>query len=148
MHEIIIREPQKDEYQQWANVYRAYLDFYQTSLTEKQMKKVWSWISQTPKILHCFFAQLNGQIIGLAHFRSFIRPIKASSALFLDDLIVLPKYHGVGAGFQLIESLKSYAKEHDLALIRWITAADNEKAMKLYDGVAKKTTWVTYDMDL
>jgi hypothetical protein len=31
-------------------------------------------------------------------------------------------------------------------VVRWITAKDNETARKLYDAVAQKTKWVTYDL--
>jgi hypothetical protein len=30
--------------------------------------------------------------------------------------------------------------------VRWITAADNATAQRLYDRVATKTAWVTYDL--
>jgi len=95
--------------------------------------------------MHCYFADVDNTIAGLTHFRPFIRPIKASKAIFLDDLIVLPEFRGQGIGFQLIDAVKDYTKTNDMSLVRWITACDNEQAMKLYDSVANKTTWVTYD---
>jgi hypothetical protein len=30
--------------------------------------------------------------------------------------------------------------------VRWITAENNETARRLYDRVAQKTEWVTYDL--
>ena len=44
MEKIIIRNPHDNEYQAWAKIYQAYLDFYQSSLTSDELQKVWSWI--------------------------------------------------------------------------------------------------------
>jgi hypothetical protein len=32
--------------------------------------------------------------------------------------------------------------------LRWITAADNVTAQKLYDRIATRTSWVTYEREL
>lgn len=32
------------------------------------------------------------------------------------------------------------------SVVRWITAEDNYRARAMYDGVATKTAWATYDM--
>jgi len=74
-----------------------------------------------------------------------MRPIKACRSIFLDDLFVLPEFRGHKIGYRLIEAVKLYAKGNNLPLVRWVTAHDNKQAMKLYDSVANKTTWVIYD---
>ena len=33
-----------------------------------------------------------------------------------------------------------------LSVVRWITATDNDTAQRVYDKVAEKTEWVTYDL--
>ena len=145
MEKIIIRNPYDNEYQVWAKIYQAYLDFYQTSLTSHELQKVWSWIFEPNPELLCYFAEIDKKIVGLAHFRRFIRPIKACCSLFLDDLFVLPEFRGHKIGYRLLEAVKLYAKENNLPLVRWVTAHDNKQAMNLYDAVANKTTWVIYD---
>jgi hypothetical protein len=32
--------------------------------------------------------------------------------------------------------------------LRWITAADNERAQRAYERVATRTSWVTYEVRL
>ena len=51
------------------------------------------------------------KIIGLVHFREFLRPIKASSAIFMDDLYVENDYRGKGVARNLIQSVNDYALE-------------------------------------
>ena len=38
------------------------------------------------------------------------------------------------------------ARERGWAIIRWTTADDNYRARSVYDKVATRTTWITYDM--
>ena len=145
MKKIIIRKPHTNEYEIWSKIYQVYLDFYQTSLTQDELHNVWSWLFEQNRGMYCYFAEIDKKIVGLVHFRRFIRPTKACEGVFLDDLIVLPEFRGHKIGYQLIEAVKLYAKENNLTLVRWITAHDNRQAMKLYDSVANKTLWVTYD---
>ncbi len=145
MEKIIIRNPNHYEYEEWSKIYQQYLTFYQTSLTNEELKKVWSWMFEPLPELHCYFAEMDKKIVGLAHFRKFIRPIRACVSVFLDDLFVLPENRGQKIGYQLIEAVKLYSKNNDLPLVRWVTAPDNKQAMKLYDSVANQTAWVIYD---
>lgn len=146
MKKIIIRNPHDNEFEIWSKIYKIYLDFYQTSLTEEELRKVWSWIfAENSQKIHCYLAEIDNEIVGLTHFREFYRPLKACKGIFLDDLIVIPKCRGHRVGYQLIEAVKLYAKENNISIVRWITASDNKQAIRLYDSVANKTIWVTYD---
>lgn len=145
MEKIIIRKPHHNEYDDWIKIYKEYLDFYQTSLTSEELKTVWSWISEPNPELFCYLAELDKKIVGLAHFRKFIRPIKSCHSIFLDDLFVVSEFRGQRIGYRLIEAVKLYAKENNFPLVRWVTGHDNTPAMKLYDSIAQKTTWVIYD---
>jgi GNAT superfamily N-acetyltransferase len=145
MKKIIIRNPYNHEYEDWSKIYQQYLGFYQTSLTNEELQKVWSWMFEPTREMLCYFAEIDKKIVGLVHFRKFIRPIKACVSVFLDDLFVLPEYRGHKIGYQLIEAVKLYSKENNLPLVRWVTGPNNKQAMNLYDSVANKTAWVIYD---
>lgn len=62
-----------------------------------------------------------------------------------DDLFARPDVRGTGVGRALIERLAEMAREHGCAKVRWMTAEDNHVAQLLYDSLAQRTTWVTYD---
>ena len=53
---------------------------------------------------------------------------------------------GRGVGRALINRLAELARERGAAKVRWVTAADNATAQRLYDDVAERTDWVTYDL--
>jgi ribosomal protein S18 acetylase RimI-like enzyme len=53
---------------------------------------------------------------------------------------------GSGAASALIARLERIARERGAGIVRWITASDNLTAQKLYDRVATRTSWLTYDL--
>ena len=75
-------------------------------------------------------------------------PLRACDIGFLDDLFVDAAERGQRLGEALIEELVKIAKSKDWPKIRWITADDNYRARTLYDRVAQKTMWNTYEIVL
>ncbi len=87
-------------------------------------------------------------MVGLTHFRGFARPLAAATGGFLDDLFVDPAARGSGAAAALIEAVKAEGLRRGWTVIRWITAENNYRARSLYDRMAAKTVWTTYDIKL
>lgn len=95
-----------------------------------------------------FGAEQGGSLIGLTHYRPFYSPLSANVKGFLDDIFVQPGARGSGAAQGLIEAVRDVGRENGRGVIRWITADDNYRARSLYDRVATRTRWVTYDIPL
>ncbi|MCW2827147.1 MAG: acetyltransferase [Marmoricola sp.] len=66
--------------------------------------------------------------------------------LFLDDLFSLPSLRDQGVGRSLIDRLAEIARGHGCAKVRWVTAADNTVARRLYDDVAERPQCLAYDL--
>ena len=66
--------------------------------------------------------------------------------IYLDDLFTAANARGTGAGTALIGRLEEIARERGAGVVRWITANDNFVGQKLYDRLASRTMWVTYDL--
>jgi ribosomal protein S18 acetylase RimI-like enzyme len=133
----------------WDRLYAGYAAFYLVTQTQDMRDRVWSWLMDKTQEMNGLVAQdADGNLIGLAHFRAFARPLSASTGGFLDDLFVDPDARGSGAADALMEALKSEGAKRGWSVIRWITAEDNYRARKLYDRMADKTRWVTYDIKL
>jgi GNAT superfamily N-acetyltransferase len=144
---VTVRRVEDNEFFTWLDLYAGYGEFYEQPVTDEKALLVWSWLSDPENELEAWFAvDEEGTPIGLAHVREFVRPLDGSKGLYLDDLFVAPDARGAGAGTALLNRLKETAKERGLTVVRWITAEDNETARRLYDAVAEKTTWVTYDL--
>ena len=90
----------------------------------------------------------DGSLVGMAHLRLFKRPLSAKIGLFLDDLFIDPASRGTGVSRALYQAMDEQAEAAGADVIRWITADDNYRARGLYDQLAERTMWVTYDRRL
>jgi ribosomal protein S18 acetylase RimI-like enzyme len=133
----------------WDVLYQGYAEFYRVTQTQAMRDTLWGWLhdpAATPEGLVAEAA--DGRLIGLAHFRPFARPLSATTGGFLDDLFVSPDTRGSGAAEALIAEIRAISGQRGWSVVRWITAEDNARARALYDRVATKTPWVTYDIKL
>ncbi|GAB3606069.1 hypothetical protein GCM10027413_14780 [Conyzicola nivalis] len=56
-----------------------------------------------------------------------------------------PSARGTGTATTLIDAVTERARAAGGGTLRWITAADNVTAQRVYDRVADRSTWVTYE---
>lgn len=129
----------------WERMFTAYREFYRLDADDAVVRRVWSWITDASHETNGLAAEAGGRLVGIAHFRAFARPSTGTTGLWLDDLFTDPAYRGQGIGRALIGRLQQVAKQDGYSVVRWITAADNHQARVLYDDVAHRTDWVTYD---
>ena len=144
----MIRAIEKNDFQEWKKLYLQYGDFYQVPMNDHGLSVVWSWIHDPSHAMEGLVLENNSKLIGLAHFRKMPNPLRACEIGFLDDLFVDPKERGSRFGEALIEELVKIAIKKGWPKIRWITADNNYRARTLYDRVAKKTQWITYEIDV
>jgi GNAT superfamily N-acetyltransferase len=146
---ITIRPVEQSDHNAWARLYQGYAEFYNVTQTAEMRDRVWSWLFDAEHETEGLVAiDETGLLIGLTHFRPFARPLSATTGGFLDDLFVTPASRGSGAAGLLIEAVAQEGKKRGWSVIRWITAEDNYRARSLYDKVAEKTKWATYDIKL
>lgn len=146
---MLIRTPKPEDREAWGRLYAGYAAFYKVEQSEAMRDRVWGWIHDPAHEVRGFVAEEgSGQLVGLAHFRPFARPLSASTGGFLDDLFVDPAARGSDAASALIAAVKAEGQARGWSVIRWITAEDNYRARNLYDKLAEKTRWVTYDIKI
>jgi GNAT superfamily N-acetyltransferase len=133
----------------WDRLYAGYAAFYRVEQTAAMRDTVWRWLLDPAHEVDGLVAvELGGQVVGLAHFRPFARPLAAAVGGFLDDLFVEPDARGSGAAQALIEAVARVARERGWSVLRWITAEDNYRARAVYDRLAARTKWLTYEISL
>jgi GNAT superfamily N-acetyltransferase len=143
-----IRAVRASDKAEWAALYAGYAAFYKVEQTEAMRERVWGWLMDSAHGTEGLVAEIDGALVGLAHFRPYARPLSASVGGFLDDLFVGPTARGSGAAEALITALGDLGRARGWTVIRWITAEDNYRARGLYDRLADRTKWVTYDIKL
>lgn len=148
MADWVVEPPTLADYDSWRQLYRGYAQFYEFDQTDEQADAVWAWIQDPHHEVNALVARRNkgGVPVGLAHYRPFARPLRASTGCFLDDLFVAASHRGSGAVDALLAELRRTAAFEGWDTVRWITADNNYRARSKYDQVAVRTSWITYDM--
>ena len=146
MGEVLVRPVTEADHAAWRELYRGYRDFYNVEHNDTIIDTVWSWLHDPQQLSRGLVALVDDVPLGLAHFRTFARPLAGSHGLYLDDLFTSPDARGHGLGSALLTRLSEIARDEGATVVRWITAESNETARSLYDKVSTRTPWVTYDL--
>ena len=146
MSTVDVRPIEPADHDVWASLFAAYREFYELDEDAAVVDRVWMWIQDSRHETNALVALVDGTVVGFAHHRLYARPSEGGKGLFLDDLFTLPDVRGRGVGRALISRLTEIARQNGCAKVRWVTAEDNVVAQRLYDQIAEKTTWLTYDL--
>jgi len=130
---------------QWARLFVAYGVFYETAFTQEIVDAVFEKLTGETDEINGVVAVQDDTITGFALYRELYDTFTAGPAWHLDDLYVDPAHRGTGTATDLIEAVTIIARENGGGTVRWITAADNATAQRVYDRVAARKTWVTYE---
>lgn len=144
----IVRRVEPRDREVWQSLFAGYCEFYKCETSAEQIDSVWSWI-QEEHLVDAFFvepANGGGRPVGIAHLRSWVSSLRGEKAGYLDDLYVDPEHRGTGAAESLFDAIRELAVERGWSVVHWTTADDNYRARGLYDQVAKRTGWLTYEM--
>lgn len=144
---VTVRALTLEDFEVWSALYAAYADFYQVIQTPAMRATVWAWLHDPQHTVKGLLAEdVTGQAVGFMHYRPYARPLAAVMGGFLDDLFVAPDARGHGVARQLFAALAAIGQAQGWSLIRWRTAESNATARVLYDKIAQKTPWLTYEM--
>ena len=142
-----IRPVEPGDHNSWQMLFSAYGVFYETDFPQHVLDGVWGWLMDADHETSALVAEADGRLAGFAHLRRLQDTFTAGPAWFLDDLYVAPAQRGAGIARALIEACDATAHAAGGGTLRWITASDNTTAQRLYDKVATRTTWVTYERE-
>jgi GNAT superfamily N-acetyltransferase len=132
---ITIRPITLSDKARWLELFKEYVIFYKSKVSDEQFELTWQRIHSDFN-MYGLIAELDGQIVGIAHY--IFRPSTwdVEDFCYLEDLFVDPKVRGAGVGRALISELEKIAIAKGSKRLYWTTATDNEVARKLYDKVA------------
>ena len=142
----MIRKLELKDKENWSKLYNGYADFYKVPMNKGILDTLWGWIQDVTHDVNGICFELEGNIVGIAHYRTMPRPIKGQYIGFLDDLFVEPEFRRQKIAQKLISYLKSLSKANNWDGIRWITHSSNQNAKKLYDKIANNTGFELYEL--
>lgn len=148
---VVIRPAAPGDEAAWKPLWAAYTAFYETSLPEDVTAATWARCLDPATGMGCLLAcgdDASGPPIGFTVFVVHAGTWSTRPVCYLEDLFVAEQARGHGAGRALIEALAEKGRVEGWKRIYWQTHASNIRAQGLYDKIAKRTTWIRYDLDL
>ena len=142
-----VRDVEPRDRDDWSRLFVEYGVFYETAFDAAVVDEVWSWLMDPAHEINALVAEKDGRVIGFANYRRLADTFTAAAAWNLDDLYVSPDARGGGAASALIDAVAATAHANGGGTLRWITAADNTTAQSVYNKVATRATWVTYEKE-
>jgi len=144
----VTRPVERSDWEPWCRLFTGYCTFYGRPTSEEHLHRVWSWIHDD-RCVEAIVAVPADEVaapVGLAHLRSWVRPLRGEIAGYLDDIFVDPRARGSGVVEALLMAVDETAVAQGWSIVRWTTADDNYRARAAYDRVATRTGWITYEM--
>jgi GNAT superfamily N-acetyltransferase len=103
--------------------------------------------SENP-LFHCFVAELEEQIIGIALYYYRYSTWKGKT-IHLEDLIVQEKHRGIGVGMALYKEIIKQGKKDGVRRMEWAVLDWNQNAIDFYEKTGSKvlSDWRLVQMD-
>ena len=77
-------------------------------MNNKILQTVWNWLHDKNHEVDGLVYEVDGNIVGLAHYRRMPSPLRGQDIGFLDDLFVDPKHRGQKIGEKLINKKRTF----------------------------------------
>jgi len=128
----------------WGELWRGYLDFYQTELSDAQYTLTWQRIHDAAEPQFGYVAEVAGKIEGLVHIIFHRSGWTDAPSCYLQDVYVNPAARGTQLGKAMIDHAFRVAQAAGSTGVYWMTHETNTYARRLYDRVATKTGFLQY----
>ena len=145
---ITVRQIKPSDRDAWQALYLAYLKFYESEPIETSTELVWARLTAEAPIIQGLVAEVDGQVVGFAHFHYQLTTWSHTGHCYLEDLFVHEDSRGQGVARALIEAVRARAVERGYSELFWITRSTNKTARTLYDKVATATDFIRYEIPL
>jgi len=143
--DLSIRPLEPSDEADWRRLWTAYLEFYESAVSEDVYKSTFSRLTDLGNSKQCAaLAVLDGVAVGLVHWIYHPHNWKIEDVIYLQDLYADPSVRGKGIGRALIEHVYEVADQGETPTVYWMTQEFNATARLLYDRIAEKTVFVQY----
>ena len=151
MAEIVVNPISGRDRDRWAELWRGYLDFYETQLPPEIYDHTWHRLTAAAGPIRALGARQGGAtspLVGIVHYLFHPHAWTPKEVCYLQDLFVDPTVRRGGVGRALIEAVASVARERGCHRLYWTTKEHNATARSLYDRTARFNGFIRYDYPL
>jgi GNAT superfamily N-acetyltransferase len=135
MSNINIRPACQNDRPQWDPLWRDYIRFYESMMTDEQTETLWQRIHDPENAIQCRVAEDSqaGKLVGMVHFFPHASTWNINPVCYLNDLFVSNEIRGAGIGEALINAVVEEARDQGWEEVYWLTQNHNSVARGLYD---------------
>ncbi len=146
MTDINVRALQHGDRAAWEPLFRGYLEFYKSSLSDDVIDTTWSRLMSVEPEFHIGLGAVtpSDDLVGIAHILFHRSTWSKTYYCYLEDLFVDPAIRAQGIGRKLIEAVYREADQRNCTRTYWATQEFNYRARGLYDQVATKSPFLQY----
>ncbi len=142
--QISIRTPDRLEKEAWLPLWKAYLAFYGSNLSDDTTELTWERFHSDASPMYIIAAYENGNMAGFTTYVLHASTWASRSYCYLEDLFVASQHRGKGFARKLVEAVSDAAKAADCERLYWFTKEGNKTAQALYNKLAQKTDNIQY----
>lgn len=141
----LVRAIEARDREEWASLWTAYLDFYETSVAPEVYETTFArLLGNDPHQFNGLVAEQDGRLVGLTHYLFHAHAWKIERVCYLQDLYADPAMRGRGVGRALIEAVYAAADRNGTPSVYWMTTDNNARARLLYDRIGEVTPFIKY----
>ena len=141
-----IRPLQASDKPAWAELWRAYLEFYETTVPQRVYDTTFARLCSPVHEEQNGLLALSedGTPVGLVHYIFHAHNWREEQVCYLQDLYAVPQVRGTGVGRALIEAVYAAADAAGRPSVYWMTQDFNHTARQLYDRIGVLTPFIKY----
>ena len=140
---VTIRPVEPADKAHWATLWKAYLDFYETSVAQEVYDTTFERLcSSDHPDQNGLIALVDGTPVGLVHYIYHPHHWRIEEVCSLQDLYADPTVRGTGVGRKLIEAVYAAADAAGRPAVYWLTQDFNATARQLYDRIGVLTPFI------
>lgn len=149
---VTVRPPREIDFEAWLPLWNGYNAFYGreglTALDPEITKTSWCRFFDPNEPVFGLVAEVDGKVLGLAHFLHHRSTTRIELTTYLQDLFTAPEARGKGVGRALIEAVYAAAQSSGIGRVYWQTHHTNAAGRLLYDKVARHLGFIVYSHDV
>jgi len=150
--QAMTRPIQRADHAGWRPLWDGYNRFYgragATALPEAITQATWERFFSATEPVHALVAEVEGRVVGLAHYLFHRSTTRLNDVCYLQDLFTEEGLRGRGVGRALILATCDAARAAGSSRVYWQTHANNAAGRALYDKVAGHHGFIVYSKEL
>jgi GNAT superfamily N-acetyltransferase len=149
---VLVRAVQQDDFDAWLPLWNGYNAFYgrsgDTALPIEITRATWQRFFEPNEPVFALVAELDGTLVGLAHYLYHRSTTRMELTCYLQDLFTQESARGRGVGRLLIEGVYQAARAAGIRRVYWQTHETNAAGRLLYDKIATHAGFIVYAHDV